>query len=81
MRTTRTTGTLLFVLCTVLSVPAEAYVGPGAALSVFAAAAALIGGVLLAIAGFLWYPMKRLWRAIAARRSESPQGAQSRADR
>ena len=39
---------------------AEAYVGPGAGLGAIGTVLALIGGVLLAILGFVWYPIKRL---------------------
>lgn len=36
------------------------YVGPGAGLSAIGTVLALIGGIFLAIAGFVWYPIKRL---------------------
>jgi type VI protein secretion system component VasK len=51
-----TLATLLF------AVPqsAEAYVGPGAGLTAIGTSVALIGAVLLAIVGFVWYPIKRL---------------------
>jgi flagellar biogenesis protein FliO len=39
-----------------------AYVGPGAGLSAIGAFIALIAGVVVAIFGFLWYPIKRLIR-------------------
>ena len=39
-----------------------AYVGPGAGLSGIGALIALIGAVLLALFGFVWYPVKRLLR-------------------
>ena len=39
---------------------AQAYVGPGAGLGAIGTVLALIGAVLLAILGFLWYPIKRL---------------------
>jgi membrane-bound ClpP family serine protease len=42
--------------------PAMAYVGPGAGLSAIGAFIALIAGVVVAIFGFLWYPIKRLIR-------------------
>ena len=45
------------------AVPAAAYVGPGAGLSVIGVLVALVGAVFLAIVGFLWYPIKRLLRA------------------
>ena len=52
---------------------AAAYVGPGAGLTVIGAALALVGSVVLAIVGFIWYPMKRIFRALAKRdRSARP---------
>ncbi len=41
---------------------AHAYIGPGAGLSAIGTLVALIGAVLLAIVGFIWYPLKRLLR-------------------
>ncbi len=41
---------------------AFAYVGPGAGLSAIGAFFAIIAGILAAIFGFLWYPIKRLIR-------------------
>ena len=38
------------------------YVGPGSGLTVIGAALAFLGSVVLAIIGFLWYPIKRLLR-------------------
>jgi len=40
---------------------AYAYVGPGAGLSAIGTFLALIAGVLVAIVGFLWFPLKRLF--------------------
>lgn len=40
--------------------PAYAYIGPGGAVSSFGALLALIGAVLVAIVGFLWFPIKRM---------------------
>ena len=37
-----------------------AYVGPGAGLSAIGAFLAIVAGVFVAIAGFVWYPIKRL---------------------
>lgn len=42
--------------------PAYAYVGPGLGLSVIGTILALITGFFLAVAGFVWYPVKRLLR-------------------
>jgi type VI protein secretion system component VasK len=43
-----------------VSLPVHAYVGPGAGLSAIGIALALIGAMFLMIAGFVWYPVKRL---------------------
>lgn len=40
--------------------PAHAYLGPGGAVSSIGALLALIGAVLLAIIGFVWFPIKRM---------------------
>ena len=40
--------------------PALAYVGPGPGLTVIGSGLAFIGLIVLAIVGFLWYPIKRL---------------------
>lgn len=47
---------------------AEAYVGPGAGITVIGTLIALVGAILLAIIGFVWYPIKRL-RTKHARKS------------
>jgi len=41
---------------------ALAYVGPGAGLSAIGTVIAVLGAILLAIVGFLWYPIKRLFK-------------------
>jgi hypothetical protein len=43
---------------------AEAYIGPGAGISVVGTAVAVVGAVVFAIVGFVWYPIKRLVAAI-----------------
>ena len=52
----------LLVLVITLSGPvrAEAYIGPGAGISAIGTVVALLGAILLAIVGFIWYPIKRL---------------------
>ena len=52
-----------FVLC---------YVGPGGALSAIAAFVALLAALVFAAIGFIWYPIKRLLRAVR-RRSPEPK--------
>ncbi len=39
---------------------ALAYIGPGAGLGAIGTVLAVIGVVLLAVVGFLWYPLKRV---------------------
>lgn len=50
----------VIVLTTLLSQNALAYIGPGAGIGAIGTVLALIGAVLLAIVGFVWYPVKRL---------------------
>ena len=38
----------------------QAYVGPGVGLSAIGSVLTFIGAIFLLIAGFLWYPIKRL---------------------
>lgn len=53
---------LLAAWLTPLPQLAHAYIGPGAGLSAIGTLVALVGAVLLAIVGFVWYPLKRLLR-------------------
>ena len=53
---------LVAALICVLPRSAMAYVGPGAGLSAIGAFIAVVVGIILAIFGFLWYPIKRLLR-------------------
>jgi hypothetical protein len=57
----------------VLAVPgiAGAYVGPGAGLTVIGAAFAFVASLCLAVVGFVWYPLKKLWRSRIARADRS----------
>lgn len=50
------------VTALLIAVPpnALAYIGPGAGLTVIGTAVAFIAAILLAIVGFIWYPIKRL---------------------
>jgi hypothetical protein len=38
----------------------QAYVGPGVGLSAIGSVLTFIGAIFLLVAGFLWYPIKRL---------------------
>jgi hypothetical protein len=56
-----------FVLLLILAIslfadPSAAYVGPGAGLTALGAFLSVIVGIIVAILGFIWYPIKRLVR-------------------
>lgn len=51
---------LLLLCSTLAAMPAQAYLGPGGAVSSVGALLALIGAVLLAVIGFVWFPLKRM---------------------
>ena len=55
----------LVILAVLLLAPslAHAYIGPGAGITAIGSFIALVGALLLAIVGFVWYPIKRLRRA------------------
>ena len=55
----------------------EAYIGPGAGLAAIGTLLALIGGILLALVAFLWYPFKRLMAKIKKKRTKDQQGTPS----
>ena len=59
----------ILALSLVLPSTALAYIGPGAGISAIGTALALVAAVLLAIVGFVWYPVKRL---LASRRKTQP---------
>lgn len=55
--------TVIFaIVISLAALPAVAYIGPGAGLSAIGSLIALIGAIVVAIFGFLWYPLKRLMR-------------------
>lgn len=49
-----------------------AYLGPGTGLSAIGAFIALVAGLIIALFGFVWYPIKRLLRKMKPR--DSSQG-------
>ena len=55
-----------------LATSAEAYVGPGMGLGVVAAVVGFLTAILLAVAGLVWYPVKRMLRG---KRPPAPAGA------
>lgn len=48
------------LLIALVAVPAQAYAGPGAGLSMIGSLIALVGALLAGIFGFIWFPMKRM---------------------
>lgn len=73
----RTRQTLLLTLGLLLALasPAFAYVGPGAGLTAIGAALAFVGAILLAVVGFVWYPLKRLLLARTSRKVSDTSAA------
>ena len=51
---------------------AQAYIGPGAGISAIGAALALLAAVFFAIVGFVWYPVKRLLKAMRSKSGNAP---------
>ena len=47
---------------------AHAYIGPGVGISAIGSFFALLGAIVFAIVGFVWYPVKRLLRAVKRKR-------------
>jgi putative Mn2+ efflux pump MntP len=54
------TPLLIISLVFGVSASAAAYVGPGAGITLIGSLIAVIASVLLALVGFVWYPLKRL---------------------
>jgi len=65
---------LVVIVGAVLAAPAHAYIGPGAGLTAIGAVLALIAALLLAVVGFVWYPVKRLLRTRKANARERGAG-------
>lgn len=53
---------VLLALGVLTPLEAQAYVGPGAGITAIGSLLALIAGLLFAIVGFVWYPIKRMRR-------------------
>lgn len=60
---TRLAAGVILCLGCLLPAPAMAYIGPGVGLGAIAVTAALFAGLLLLVAGLVWYPLKRALRA------------------
>lgn len=61
------TSMLLSIALVVMPAAAQAYVGPGAGLTAIGTLIALFAAMLLALVGFVWYPIKRMRRARKAK--------------
>ena len=55
-------GTTTFFGVAMMSLPAQAYVGPGLGLSAIGTFLAFLAAIFFAIIGFVWYPVKRARR-------------------
>lgn len=51
-------------------VNALAYIGPGAGITAIGTVVAFTGAILLAIVGFIWYPIKRMLKKRNEQRSD-----------
>ena len=67
----------LLVAACVLTVPApaDAYIGPGAGITVIGTVVAFFAAIFFALVGFIWYPVKRLI-AVFRGRTAKPQADQ-----
>jgi hypothetical protein len=59
-RTTLLTLAGVAMLASLTPTAAHAYTGPGAGLTAIGSLLALVAALLLALVGFVWYPLKRL---------------------
>jgi amino acid transporter len=65
-------GLLLLVGVVLLPVASHAYIGPGAGLSAIGTLLALIATVVVAIFGFVWFPVKRMLRNLKKAEPSQP---------
>jgi len=68
---------LAFVVSIAAPQSALAYIGPGAGLSAIGTVIGLIGAILLAIVGFVWYPVKRLLKTRKKAKNQSVPEAET----
>jgi hypothetical protein len=55
-----------------LHLPVYAYTGPGLGMGILSIAVGVLGSIFLGILAVVWYPIKRLLRALRKRRQRSP---------
>jgi flagellar biogenesis protein FliO len=65
----------LFITSFLLQIPsiANAYVGPGAGLTAVGTVLSLVAAIILALVGFVWYPVKRLVRKFKSKSDKENQ--------
>lgn len=78
---TSTKVTLLLLTLTLVVLPnmAFAYGGPGSVISGIGAFLAAVAAVLAALFGFIWYPLKRLYKKMTTDEDSTEETAASRA--
>lgn len=66
---------VVFLAAALTAQPAFAYVGPGAGLTAIGTMVAVVAAILLALVGFVWYPLKRFMRrkGPATDRADGPE--------
>jgi hypothetical protein len=72
------------VLLAASTTAANAYIGPGSGLSAIGSLVSLVGAIFLALVGFVWYPLKRLFgrgRTSPRKSVGGPPGNSGPADR
>ena len=67
--------TLTLMMLLILPQAALAYVGPGSGLSAIGALLALVAGIIVALFGFLWYPLKRMFKKKQSTELDGEEGA------
>lgn len=63
---------LVAVAACLTAVPAYAYTGPGLGLGAITSAAGILFGILLALVGLVWYPVKRAIRMLRGGSARKP---------
>jgi hypothetical protein len=64
--------TLTLTLTLTLPLPAFAYLGPGGGITAIGALIALVLAVLYTFFGFIWFPLKRLYKKISGKQQKPP---------
>jgi hypothetical protein len=74
MKSTRiSVGLILAAACLAMPATADAYIGPGAGITVIGTVLAFLAAIIFGIIGFIWYPVKRLRAAMRAKRQGGDQ--------